>query len=175
MCIQIQFFIQMVGVTMMVPDSVNGHELQEGQPMPWMALITQGPNYHNHFRCGGSLVNNQFVLTAAHCFCGDALMCDTPLSTCSHLQPNETHPSIKLRVRETVFGFGCASIPLPLSSRYSYSFFRNTLLLNTFLSSLEWHIHNFRKLVLTTWKLNMLGLRCECRRSSSTLFFAPER
>ena len=95
---------------MMVPDSVNGHELQEGQPMPWMALITQGPNYHNHFRCGGSLVNNQFVLTAAHCFCGDALMCDTPLSTCSHLQPNETHPSIKLRVRETVFGFGCASI-----------------------------------------------------------------
>ena len=89
----------MVGVTMMVPDSVNGHELQEGQPMPWMALITQGPNYHNHFRCGGSLVNNQFVLTAAHCFCGDALMCDTPLSTCSHLQPNETHPSIKLRVR----------------------------------------------------------------------------
>ena len=121
----------MVGVTMMVPESVNGHELQEGQPMPWMALITQGPNYHNHFRCSGSLVNNQFVLTAAHCFCGDALMCDTPLSTCSHLQPNETHPSIKLRVRETVLG--CESIPL--SSRYS--FFRNTLLLNTFLSSLE--------------------------------------
>ena len=121
---------------MMVPESVNGHELQEGQPMPWMALVTQGPNYHNHFRCGGSLVNNQFVLTAAHCFCGDALMCDTPMSTCSHLKPNETHPSIKLRVRETVSG--CESIPLPLSSRYSsYSFFRNMLLSNTFLFSLE--------------------------------------
>ena len=124
----------MVGVTMMVPDSVNGHELQEGQPMPWMALVIQGPNYHNHFRCGGSLVNNQFVLTAAHCFCGDALMCDTPLSTCSHLQPNETHPSIKLRVRCNRNYFGLRKHTTQL---FRYSFFRNTLLSNTFLSSLE--------------------------------------
>ena len=34
-------------------------------PFPWMALIfTDGTS------CGGTLINSQFVLTAAHCFCG---------------------------------------------------------------------------------------------------------
>ena len=30
---------------------------------PWMAIIL----YNNKFKCGGSLINDRFVLTAAHC------------------------------------------------------------------------------------------------------------
>merc|ERR1712142_363277 len=41
---------------------VGGQEAQ--YPMPWMAFIRS-----NEGMCGGSLINSQFILTAAHCFC----------------------------------------------------------------------------------------------------------
>ena len=34
-------------------------------PMPWMVMI-----WVKGQQCGGTLINSQFVLTAAHCFCG---------------------------------------------------------------------------------------------------------
>ena len=48
---------------------VGGHAAKE--PMPWMVLISIKGS-----QCGGTLINNQFVLTAAHCFCGAAMLCD---------------------------------------------------------------------------------------------------
>ena len=39
--------------------------------MPWMVLINIKGS-----QCGGTLINNEFVLTAAHCFCGAAMLCD---------------------------------------------------------------------------------------------------
>ena len=36
---------------------------------PWMARIEVGSEKG---RCGGSLVNHHYVITAAHCFCYDS-------------------------------------------------------------------------------------------------------
>ena len=49
-------------------------ELVEPSPKskPWMAQISiKGKHW-----CGGSLINNEFVLTSASCFCGTAGLCD---------------------------------------------------------------------------------------------------
>ena len=48
---------------------VGGHAAKN--PMPWMVLINIKGS-----QCGGTLINNEFVLTAAHCFCGSAGLCD---------------------------------------------------------------------------------------------------
>ena len=48
---------------------VGGHAAKN--PMPWMVLINIKGS-----QCGGTLINNEFVLTAAHCFCGAAMLCD---------------------------------------------------------------------------------------------------
>ena len=40
------------------------------RPMPWMTLISVKGS-----QCGGTLINNQFVLTAASCFCSAAMLC----------------------------------------------------------------------------------------------------
>ena len=48
---------------------VGGHRSQK--PMPWMALIhTLGSI------CGATLINNEFVLSAAHCFCPQDGLCE---------------------------------------------------------------------------------------------------
>ena len=47
---------------------VGGKETK--YPMPWMVLIDIASS-----QCGGSIINSQFVLTAAHCFCAGPNAC----------------------------------------------------------------------------------------------------
>jgi len=47
---------------------VGGYSTKK--PMPWMVFIEIDLDM-----CGGSLINSQFVLTAAHCFCNTQLEC----------------------------------------------------------------------------------------------------
>lgn len=45
---------------------VNGYDPKNARP--WMVLLRVGKRQG---QCGGSLINHQYVLTAAHCFCFD--------------------------------------------------------------------------------------------------------
>lgn len=44
-------------------DRVAGGEKAGLRELPWMALL----RYDDEFHCGGSLITNRYVLTAAHC------------------------------------------------------------------------------------------------------------
>lgn len=44
---------------------VGGYETKELE-FPWMAVLL----YNNRFYCGGSLINDLYVMTAAHCTAG---------------------------------------------------------------------------------------------------------
>lgn len=46
----------------------NGNETEFGE-LPWMALLRYN-NPSQPFQCGGSLITNRYVLTAAHCMIG---------------------------------------------------------------------------------------------------------
>ena len=61
-------------------------------PMPWMVLISIKGS-----QCEGTLINNEFVLTAANCFCGAAKLCDRMTM---EVEENVVN---KIRVRETRF------------------------------------------------------------------------
>ena len=71
---------------------VGGHPAKK--PMPWMALI-----YVKGSQCGGTLINNEFVLTAAHCFCGGAMLCERMIMEVEKNVPN------KIRVRNNQGSF----------------------------------------------------------------------
>ena len=65
---------------------VGGHHSKK--PMPWMTLI-----YVKGSQCGGTLINNQFVLTAAHCFCAGANLCKRMVMEVEKNVPNKIRVS----------------------------------------------------------------------------------
>merc|ERR1712179_807201 len=51
-----------MGINESSPLIVGGANAERGK-YPWQSLLY----YNNRFRCGGSLINDKFILTAAHC------------------------------------------------------------------------------------------------------------
>ena len=62
--------------------------LQTERPMPWMTLISIKGS-----QCGGTLINNQFVLTAASCFCSAAMLCKRMFMDVQENVPNKIRVS----------------------------------------------------------------------------------
>ena len=72
---------------------VGGHEPE--YPMPWMVLINIKGS-----QCGGTLINNEFVLTAAHCFCGGPMMCDRMTIEVEENKINKIRVSVRVGIRQ---------------------------------------------------------------------------
>ncbi|BFG03682.1 mite allergen Der p 3 [Drosophila madeirensis] len=72
---------------------VGGQETRIHQ-YPWMAVIL----IHEHFYCAGSLINDLYVLTAAHCVDG----VPAELLSLRFLEHNRNHPNVDLLVQRSV-------------------------------------------------------------------------
>ena len=77
----------MGGIKMWVNGRIIGR-LQTKKPMPWMTLISVKGS-----QCGGTLINNQFVLTAASCFCSAAMLCKRMVMDVEKNVPNKIRVS----------------------------------------------------------------------------------
>lgn len=52
-------------------DRIVGGNITEIGEFPWLALLSyKKDNEIAKYKCGGSLINNRYILTAAHCVAG---------------------------------------------------------------------------------------------------------
>ncbi|XP_026840811.1 trypsin-1 [Drosophila persimilis] len=72
---------------------VGGQETRVHQ-YPWLAVVL----IHEHFYCAGSLINDLYVLTAAHCVEG----VPAELLSLRFLEHNRSHPNVDLLVERSV-------------------------------------------------------------------------
>ncbi|XP_037772834.1 LOW QUALITY PROTEIN: venom protease-like [Penaeus monodon] len=50
---------------------IGGQEISPPNRYPWLVGMLRPTVYNNEFFCGGSIINQNYVLTAAHCLLGD--------------------------------------------------------------------------------------------------------
>lgn len=50
-----------------IPDKIRDGKNANLHEFPWMALISYNTNEGPKFKCGGSILNEKYILTAAHC------------------------------------------------------------------------------------------------------------
>ncbi|KAF2895591.1 hypothetical protein ILUMI_10586, partial [Ignelater luminosus] len=60
-------------------EKILGGEITDIREFPWMALLEYKTSRGNKFMCGGSLINNRYVLTAAHCIVNERTSTGTKL------------------------------------------------------------------------------------------------
>lgn len=68
--------VNMCGVADFISDKIIGGTTAKIREFPWMVIIYYESNHINYtsgYYCGGSLITERYVLTAAHCLRGNIL------------------------------------------------------------------------------------------------------